>query len=177
MHQYVALLRGINVGGNNKIEMKQLVKLFQSLGFYNVRTYINSGNILFSAKKEVTARAFENAIEKMFGCSVPVLVIKASDIKRIAKNIPSDWTNGVDQKTDVLFLWDTYDSKRSLTLLDIREGVDNVMYSSGAIVWNIKRKDYRKSGMRKVIGTDLYKHLTGRNVNTVRKLAALLAAE
>jgi uncharacterized protein (DUF1697 family) len=84
------------------------------------------------------------------------------------------WANDAEQKTDVLFLWDDFDDKKSLTLIKTTPKVDTLKYVAGAIVWNVKRDDYTKSGMNKFIGTLVYKNMTARNVNTVRKLGELM---
>ena len=169
MTKQVALLRGINVGGNSKVEMPRLKKLFENLGFDNVSTYINSGNVIFDSAGKVDVDLIEKELEKEFGFSVRVVIHDSQNILDLCKKIPKDWTNDDEQKTDILFLWEKYDNKKSLELIKATE-VDNLKYLDGAIVWNIKRKDYKKSAMNKFIGTDLYKHMTARNINTVRKL-------
>ncbi|MEP7162374.1 MAG: DUF1697 domain-containing protein [Candidatus Moraniibacteriota bacterium] len=177
MKKYIALLRGINVGGNSKVEMTKLREVFESLGFQNVSTYINSGNVIFeSDAKEAKglSRKIERALEKAFGFAIKTLVREKKDLDAICKAVPPAWKNGADQKTDVLFLWDEFDKKATLDLLAINEKVDHLQYISGAIVWNIERKHYNQSGMRKFIGTVVYKNMTARNINTVRKLDALM---
>lgn len=176
MRRYVALLRGINVGGNRKVDMKTIVCVCESKMFKNVSTYINSGNILFESAtkdKDALAHKMELILKKTFGFNIPVVVRSASDIKKVVGKIPAAWTNDVKQKTDVLFLWDTYDNKKTLDLIRTKS-VDHLIYVAGSIVWNLDKKDYNKSGMRYFIGTDVYKHMTARNVNTVRKLLELL---
>jgi uncharacterized protein (DUF1697 family) len=74
----------------------------------------------------------------------------------------------------VLFLWEAFDTKKSLGLIAQNEAVDTLKYVAGAIVWNVKRSDYKKSGMHKFIGSEIYKHMTARNVNTVRKLVEMM---
>ena len=177
MQKYVALLRGINVGGNNKVEMSVLKKIFEELGFSEVRTYINSGNVIFTTEKnnsEEIINAIETAIHKKFKFSVRVVIRDAKNIQRLCKEIPSHWTNDTEQKTDVLFLWDDYDTKNTLTIIAKNPVVDTLLYSKGTIVWNVKRKNYKASGMRKFIGTPIYKNMTARNINTLRKLADLM---
>ena len=171
--KYVALLRGINVGGNNKVDMKLLKKAFEDLGYANVSTYINSGNVIFESS-DIDFSSVEKSIEKQFGFPVRVLIMNKKDLIKIAKDTPSEWQNDLDQRTDVLFLYKDYSSKKSLTLVNQKEGVDRLLYSSGAIIWNIKRKDYSKSGMKKFMGTEVYKNMTARNINTLRKLVTLL---
>ena len=112
---------------------------------------------------------FEN-----FNFDIKVLIRNSSNIGKLAKKIPSDWQNDGVQKTDVLFLWDDFDNKKSLSLIKQVVGVDNVLYINGAIVWNIYVKDWGKSGMSKFTLSELYKNMTARNVNTVRKLAVLM---
>lgn len=173
MTKYVALLRGINVGGNNKVEMAKLKKVFESLGFANVSTYINSGNILFETDKDELAATIERALRKNFGFDIRVVVRTKKNIDKLCKNIPIEWSNDAAQKTDVLFLWDEFDNKKSIALIKTTD-VDTLLYIDGAIVWNLRKEHYTKSGMHKFISTPLYKHMTARNVNTVRKLGELM---
>lgn len=89
MKTYIALLRGINVGGHKKILMSDLKKLFESLGFRDVRTYIQSGNVVFSSNADVDfANTISEAIESKYGFKVPVLVKKASELAEILSKCP-----------------------------------------------------------------------------------------
>ena len=175
--KYVALLRGINVGGNNKVSMTKLKDCFERLDFKDVSTYINSGNVIFETTlKTETAivKKIEEAIVETFKFPVRVVIRSQENIKKIAAAIPKSWENNDKQKSDILFLWEKYKSKKSLGLIEAKTGIDALKYSDGAIFWNVDRKNYTKSGMGNFIGTELYKNMTARNVNTVRKLAALM---
>ncbi len=177
MTTYVALLRGINVGGNNKVEMARLKTEVEALGYTQVATYINSGNVVFATKETdiaKIAKKIERVIEKTFHLSISVVVRSHAQIKKVCTAIPDEWQNNAEQKTDVMFLWEAYDSKKSLSLVTINPDVDTVKYVAGAIVWHLKKSDYNKSGMHDIIGTELYKHVTVRNVNTVRKLKGMM---
>ena len=174
---YVALLRGINVGGNAKVEMSRLRKAFEDLGYEKVSSYINSGNVLFETNEKDEKKLIfqiEKVIKKNFGFEVKTLVRDSENILKLANAIPSEWENNIDQKTDVLFLWEDFDNKKSLSLIQAVEGVDSLLYFPGVIVWNVDRAQYNKSGMRKFMGSLLYKNMTARNVNTVRKLAEMM---
>lgn len=174
---YVTLLRGINVGGNNKIEMKKLKATFESLGFADVSTYINSGNVIFAANKESLdslTLEIENAIEKVFGLTIHVLVRDSKNIQKLIQATPATFSNDESQKTDVLFLWDEFDNKKTLDIIKTNSKVDTLLYTPGAIVWNVKRSDYAKSGMQDFIKSPVYKKMTARNINTVRKIAELI---
>lgn len=174
---YVALLRGINVGGNNKVEMTKLKESFESIGHTDVTTYINSGNIIFSSDNKLRelASEIEAVIEKDFGFKVHVVVRDVKSIRAIDKATPKTWVNdGKTMKTDVLFLWEDVDKETVLNELVIKPGIDEVQYVPGAIIWRVHCNNVSKSGLMKIIGTPLYKKITIRNINTVRKLTTLM---
>lgn len=109
--RYISILRGINVSGHKLIKMDVLRKSYENLGFHNVVTYLQSGNIIFSAKKTVTneatqeeavaknaapeeaspkelARTISRQIEKDFGFDVPVIVLSANQLNEVIENNP-----------------------------------------------------------------------------------------
>ena len=89
--KYVAFLRGINVGGKNKIQMESLREVCASIGFENVKTYINSGNLIFETSKtddKKLAERIENAIEKESGLQIKTIVRSIEEIEEIVKNNP-----------------------------------------------------------------------------------------
>lgn len=174
MKTYVALLRGINVGGNKKVEMAKLKQMFEKLGFERVSTYINSGNVIFSCKSAPVTTDLEKVLKKTFGFAIAVVVRDAASMTKVAKAIPKGWNNDSAVRTDVLFLWDEYNKKSSLGLISPHPEADKLKYVDGAIMWHVNRKLLTKSGMKKFIGTPLYKNMTARNVNTVRKLVELM---
>ena len=88
MYRYIALLRGINVSGQKKILMADLRALCESLGFLNVRTYIQSGNVIFDSENEVSSEIISGAIEKKYGWHVPVLLTTAGEIQAILDGCP-----------------------------------------------------------------------------------------
>ncbi|USN97564.1 MAG: DUF1697 domain-containing protein [Candidatus Nomurabacteria bacterium] len=171
--QYIALLRGINVGGNSKVEMPKLKILFEDLGFTDVKTYINSGNVIFSSSQNDIKKiclSIEQGIKKEFKFSVPVLVITEAKLKKIVSEIPEAWQNNSEMKCDVMFLWDEVDSPETLELLNLDKDLEDFKYVPGAIIWRIDRDKVTKSKVLKMIGTDIYKKMTVRNCNTVRKI-------
>lgn len=177
---YVALLRGINVGGNNKVDMKQLKFVFEAAGMQDVRTYINSGNVLFEhdkAKDAALVATLELAIEREFGFHVSVLVKSEDEMQQIANIVPEKWCNNQSMKCDVVFLWDGCSVDAAISQLRVRRGIDEVRTVSGSIIWKVDRKNASKNGLIKIAGTSLYKQVTIRNINTVRKLLALMDAK
>lgn len=173
---YVALLRGINVGGNSKVDMPRLKALFEDLGCKNVSTYINSGNVIFEDNRSPNEldTLIEGGIEKEFELKVRVVLRDFQNIRKLCQEIPADWTNDTKQKTDVLFLWDEIDDGDILNKIRINPEIENVLYIDGALVWNIGRENVTRGGGIKLIKSEFYKHMTARNINTVRKLNELM---
>ena len=177
---YIALLRGINVGGKNKIDMKLLKQTFEQAGMNDVLTYINTGNIIFSnnsQSKTELSQILEEAILNDFELHIRVVVRSINDVRGIIKAIPETWKNDKDMKSDVMFLWDEIDDESVLDNLVIKPDIDTVMYVPGAILWSVDKKNVTKSGMSKIIGSKIYKQITVRNVNTARKIYELMHAQ
>ncbi|MCK9253493.1 MAG: DUF1697 domain-containing protein [Clostridiales bacterium] len=177
---FVALLRGINVGGNNKIAMKDLKVTFEQAGFARVVTYINSGNVVFSDSGRSPADLaahLEAAILNAHGFPVTVLIRRFADFEILVRALPESWHNDDRQKCDVLFLGDAIDAPGLVEKLDSKPDIDVVLYVPGAVIWSVDRDKVTRSGLLKLVGTKLYRQMTIRNVNTVRKLYALMASQ
>lgn len=173
---YVAFFRGINVGGNNKVEMNKLKTTFETLGFTDVATYINSGNVVFKSTSKTPSElssTIEAAVRKDFDLDLKILVKDLQSIETINEILPATWVKDKTMRTDVMFLWEEFDKPETVQLMQLKE-VDNILYASGALLWNILDKDYDQSGMLKMIGTKLYKNMTIRNVNTFRELLKMM---
>lgn len=175
MEKFVALLRGINAGGNRRVEMKRLKALFETLGYTNVSTYINSGNVLFESgkEKEAVCHNIETNLKKEFGFDIPTLVKTREEIREIAEAIPSSWQNDALQRTDVAYLFKEIDTEKTIDELPVNREYMEIRYVKGAVFWNIDRKNYNKSRLNKLIGHELYQLMTLRNVNTARFLAGM----
>ncbi|SOC39409.1 DUF1697 domain-containing protein [Salinicoccus kekensis] len=175
--RYVALLRGINIGGRNKIDMKTLKTTFEKAGMRDVVTYINSGNIIFTddnTPEEALPGILEAAIQEDFDLDIKVLVRSSTEIEAIGASLPESWRNDKEMKSDVMFLWEDIDDASIMDSLKIRPGVDTVIYSPGAVLWSVWKRDADRSGISKMVGTDIYRHMTVRNVNTFRKIHSLM---
>lgn len=178
--KYVALVRGINVGGNHRVPKAEFKKVLENLGFSDVLIYLNSGNAVFSSSQTPKASDVQAALENYFGFSIPTLILSASKIKAIAAAIPSDWTNDKPQpdksgqKSDVLYLFDDINAPDILQRLAYRPEIETMVYVDGAVLANVTRLNQGKSSILKLIGTELYKSVTIRNINTAKMLAELV---
>lgn len=174
---YIALLRGINVGGNNKVNMGRLKSCFESAGMRDVRTYLNSGNVIFqheSLGTESLTDTLEKAIVDEFGFGVIVLLVDADTFARVREALPDSWTNDQNSRCDVMFLWESIDSPDIVEQLPFKPEIVDITYVPGAVLYRIDRSNVTRSGMTKIIGSKIYKQMTVRNCNTVRRLAELV---
>lgn len=173
---YVALLRGINVGGKNKVEMARLKACLEITGLNHVSTYINSGNVIFTSDQSTIRLlvSIEQAIEQTFGFSVRIVLRDLSQIKRVVNAAPTSWVNDQEMKCDVMFLWEDIDSPSIIEQIPWDPTIEDLTYVPGALLWRIDRASASKSKVLKIIGTSIYKQMTIRNCNTVRKLYQLM---
>jgi uncharacterized protein (DUF1697 family) len=110
METYISILRGINVGGHKLIKMAALTKLYEDLGFTKVKTYIQSGNVVFQSKQtdDLKESLISEKITEVFSFEVPVIVMKIKDIDVVFKNNPFI----LKKKYDVSFLHVTFFSQQ-----------------------------------------------------------------
>jgi len=176
--RYVALLRGINVGGRTLVKMADLKACFEELGFEGVSTYIASGNVLFASDEDdaaALATTIEAAIEQRFELPVKVVVLDRRSYGRIVKAIPKPWIGDGALRANVAFVRPGTDAKAVVRDLEPDPAVEEVKAVKGAILWATRRDALNRSVMRKLIAGAAYKELTVRNLNTTLKLQELLA--
>ena len=174
---FVALLRGVNVGGNNIIKMSSLKTSFEKIGFTEVSTYINSGNILFKAK-ERDARKLERKIEALLseayklGCKV--VVRSLSEMATLVENLPKNWDGDKQWKYNVIFLRHSIDSEKVLDELAPKPDIEQVVYYPGTLLWSARIRDLSRTTMLKLSSQKIFQDMTVRNTNTTRKLYELM---
>jgi uncharacterized protein (DUF1697 family) len=174
--KFLCLIRGINVGGNNTVSMKQLNEVLTNHGYENVVTYINSGNVIFDSNKvkESITKEVESLIELFFNVQSRVLILSKDDFFNVVNEIPAHFTNNDSFKTDVLFFIDN--AKELASKLKFKDEIETYKLTDTALIYGVERKNQNKSTLLKIVGTPLYQVVTIRNVNTVRKLKELLSA-
>jgi uncharacterized protein (DUF1697 family) len=174
---YVALLRGINVGVHQFISMADLKDVFVGLGFRDVETYINSGNVIFVAT-ETDPRKIEtlaeDALAKRFPQPVTVIAHSLAEMDQIMRHVPSHWQTATDEKCNVIFLRHTIDSPDILTNLDPKPEIEELHYHPGVLFWSAKTSSLTKSGMLKVNTMPIYKDMTVRVLHTTQKIYEIM---
>lgn len=175
----VALLRGINVGGRNKVPMADLRRILSANGFLDVATYIASGNIVFRhphRDAQQCAADVELLIREHLGVTCRALVLPAAQAQAIASAIPPEWVNGPDMKADVVYLLDGARPREVAEALGPRAGIDTVLVAPGALLWMVPRASVNSTALRSIVGSPWYGRATIRNVNTARRVAGMAAA-
>jgi uncharacterized protein (DUF1697 family) len=175
---YVALLRGINVGGKNKISMLELKYFLEDVGLSGLRTYINSGNVLFQSG--LSRRELEKKIEvtivsnfKLDSSIIKTLVLSEGELRRIIEDKPSGFGEHPDKyHSDVIFLMGLEVSD-AIKVFQPKVGVDKIWPGDGVIYSQRVSALRTKSNLNKIIGTPEYQSMTIRNWNTTTKLLAL----
>jgi uncharacterized protein (DUF1697 family) len=169
----------VNVGGKGIVSMAAIKEALVALGLSEVRTYINSGNVIFSTRasdaQRLTAR-IEKALEQHTGMAIKVLVMDHKALKEMVDAIPRTWVDDKTMRTYVLLLWKELDDRKILDRLPIKLGVDELKYTPGAVIWRVDRANVGRSQMNRLVGTPLYKKITIRSANTMRKLNELTAS-
>jgi uncharacterized protein (DUF1697 family) len=177
LNVYVALLRGVNVGGNNIISMRELKERFEAVGFTQVSTYINSGNVIFTTK-EIDPRKLEVKIEKLlskdFQLDSKVVVRSLAEMERLVKSLPKSWTGDRDWRYNVMFLRHTIDSEKILEELITTTESEELVYRPGTLLWSAHVKDIDRTSMNKMSSRKVFREMTVRNLNTTKKLCELM---
>jgi uncharacterized protein (DUF1697 family) len=174
---FVALLRGINVGGANVIRMDALRQSFEALGFTSVRTLLASGNVVFCAAGS-DSRKLEGALEKVLSrdhrYAAKVVVRSRAEYERMMRALPPRWGSEKGLRFYVLFLRAAIDRPSLVRELEINDGVEELRYVPGALLWSARLDKLTASKMSKVIAKPIYGDMTVRNINTTRKIHELL---
>ena len=179
--EYVALLRGINVGGNNKVVMSELREQVAGAGYTNVRTYINSGNLLFEAEasREDVAQRVEDLLASRYDFPIRVALLTAQDYLEELHNLP-DWWHGEVARRDALFFTRGLDRAHVRERIEAMElGDEAVYFGKDAVFWvKFDEKQFLKTAYHKrLLREDFYRQVTIRSGSTVEKIASMLVRE
>lgn len=176
MKQFIAFLRGINVGGNNIIKMETLRGEFESMGFQSVKTYIQSGNVIFQteiADKNIIEKEIEKALSIKFNYNAKVLVRSKKEMENTVAHFPPIFTEA-NWKHNVIFLSSEINSKDILKQFNIKNEIEQLSYYDGVLFWSANLSTITRSTMLKLSARKEYREMTVRNVNTTNKILALM---
>ncbi|MFF2371286.1 DUF1697 domain-containing protein [Agromyces sp. NPDC058110] len=183
--RFVALLRGINVGGRNPVAMPDLIACFEHAGFGDVRTHLSSGNVLFtvndsggrgrvaSSGSKLEA-AIEHALRERFGFEIPCIVRSRDEFAATIEQAPADHGSEL-LRSDVYFLKSPLTADEVLgELPELREGVDSIAPGPGALYFSRVKARATKTRIQKLMAMPVFRQMTVRSWKTATRLLALL---
>ena len=178
MAKYVALLRGINVGGKNIIKMADLRRSFEDAGFDDVQTYIQSGNVVFSSSAR-SAKALVEPIASMlaetFDYTATLAVLSNAQMKAAVGGAPKEFGSEPEvYRYDVMFLLPPLTANKALAAIPTKNGVDTKVAGKGVVYFTRLIAKASSSRLSRITGMPIYQQMTIRNWNTTTKLLEML---
>ncbi len=179
MTRYIALLRGINISGKNKISMPELKTALIEKGFSEVSTYLNSGNIIFSDVETdtiVLSEKIKTLIQEKFTLDIPVFVIAQNELKTLLTKAPSWWGSDSKDIYDNLIFAIAPNSIETVAdkIGEPTEKIEKVQICGNTAFWSFDRKLYAKANWWKRTATpEIGEMITIRTANTLRKIAEM----
>ena len=181
MNQYVALLRGINVGGKNLIKMTELKACFEAQGFHDVATYIQSGNVLFRTAGSDQAgliSRIEELLEATFKYRASVVLRSANQLQKIVTRAPDGFgAQPARYRYDVIFLKEPLEAATAMKDVRTRPGVDQALAGSGVLYFSRLISKASHSQLSRIVSLPIYQSMTIRNWNTTTKLLRMMKGE
>ena len=178
MQTYISLLRGINVGGKNIIKMETLKQCFVDAGFSGVKTYIQSGNVIFRTRDtdmiELPKR-IEKQLVKTFSIEIKTAILTENELMETVENAPESF--GLEPKKfryEVWFLLPAITVNELMSNIRLREGVDFLQAGKNVIYASRLTGEMNRSYLQKIIQTPIYQNITVRNWNTTTKLLEIV---
>ena len=177
MKKYVALLRGINVGGKNKVSMKELKESLLKSGYQDVVTYINSGNIIFSSENtdlDFIKKDLESLVFELLKADILVMVIPALDLIQAISHAPDWWDADGESKHNAILVIPPMTVERVFEEVgELKPDYEKVSSFGSVIFWSAPLKTFSRTRWSKVVGKSVYNGVTIRNANTMKKLVEL----
>jgi uncharacterized protein (DUF1697 family) len=176
---YVALLRGINVGGSNLIRMPALKACFEAEGLLDVATYIQSGNVLFTAARSsdyALTELLERTLSRKFAYKSRVVVRSFEQMRAVVDGAPKGFgSRPGSYRYDVIFLKHPLTADEALKSVTAKPGVDRVFAGDGALYFSRLISKAAQSQLSRLVGKPAYQNMTIRNWNTTCKLLELMS--
>ena len=174
--KYIALLRGINISGKNKISMSELKKILEENRYKNVITYLNSGNVIFESNtdnKENMMQDIYKIVKNKFNLEIPIFIISQLELEDILNNNPEWWGTENKEIYDNLIFIITPTKYEEVynTIGNPREEIEKIKEFKNSIFWSYDLKNYRKSNWwNKTASTNINDRITIRTANTMKRI-------
>lgn len=177
--KYIVLLRGINISGKNKIPMSLLKIEMENLGYSNIKTYLNSGNVIFNSasdNKEYIANDIYLMIKEKFGFDIPLFVLTRIELEDVLNNKPIWWGNDNKEIYDnIIFIIPPVKYEEIFNAIgEPKDNLEKIKQYNNCIFWSYDLKNYRQSNWwSKTANTSISRNITIRTANTMKKIFEL----
>lgn len=180
MTRYLALLRGVNVGGKGLISMATLKEALTLAGFANTRTYINSGNVFFDTDRtgvDELVTDVEKIIRRQFGLKISVVIFTQEQWQRVIDEVPAQWGRDGGMKHNLLVPLPGTSAREIISAIgQIKPDIEAMWPGPGVVYQSLSWEKFGRTTGGKLAGNPIYKQLTVRNFNTTKKLLELFAS-
>lgn len=179
MEKYIALLRGVNISGKNKIAMPSLKLAFEDAGFLDVSTYINSGNVVFTSdisNKENLVDRCKFIISERFSLDIPLTVITANELTKALEHAPNWWDKSSENEVihQAIFLISPISVDEVYKAVgEAKAEYEQVDFYKDVIFWSAPRATLSKTRWYKIASSSVNNDVTIRNASTAKKLSQL----
>ena len=175
---YLALLRGINVGGKNIIKMADLRSCFEAKGFRDVATYIQSGNVIFrspSAGLRILTKSIEEVLSAEFDYDASVVMRSRKQMRAVVSGAPAGFGEQPETyRYDVIFVKEPLTATAAMEGVPTRPGVDEAWVGSGVLYFSRRIDQASRSYLSRLASMPVYQRVTVRNWNTTTRLLELM---
>ena len=177
--KYIALLRGINISGKNKISMSELKAELENNKYQNVVTYLNSGNIIFESNinnKETIMKAIYKIIKNKFNLEIPVFIMTTTELEDVLNHNPDWWGTGSKEIYDnlIFIIPPTKYEEVYNAIGEPSKDIEKIEEYNNYVFWSFDLDKYKKANWWiKTASTDTKDKITIRTVNTMRKVLEL----
>ena len=159
------------------MSMAALQQCLERLGLINVRTFIQSGNVIFETGKTSGAkltRRIEGAVSTALGIDSRIVLLSQAQLKTIVAEAPAGWARSSDLRRNIAFLRPAVTASQALEQVEVKPGVDSVTAGKGVLYMATVVSGVQKSGLRKLIRMPAYPEMTLRTYGTCQKILALM---
>lgn len=178
MTRYIAFLRGINVGGNNIVKMADLQRALSDADFHDVKTYIQSGNVIFSSKshaKEKLADTIKATILDTFQVRSDVVIFSEDEWRDIIKAAPSWWGSDTTWKHNILIMVGPHTMSDVVAAIGaLKPDIEALQPGNGVLYQSMSFASFGRTTAGKLAANPIYKKMTIRNFNTATKLLSFM---
>ncbi|MGG5368973.1 hypothetical protein IGI67_000576 [Enterococcus sp. AZ196] len=171
---YVGFLRGLNVGGKNKVNMLDLRTAIETFGYQKITTVGNTGIIIFNTEQLIKDEELANQLTEVIGIRIQLVLMQLNELEKLVARLPDWWNQRDDWRHNTIFFLEEYNASRLQPIVDhLDRTIEQAILIENTLFWSSafkERKLYYRSQYAKLLKNDAYPYMTIRNANTLNKV-------